>query len=172
MCSSGCRSLLRHHASSSSSAAINTPFRVAFNKIDVDHDGRISHDDLQSFYHRFCHDMDDHTKNRDIIETMMKEADTDHNGFVEYEEFEHVLERAADGGKSAWGCGVMKEVFRIMDMHDHDDKLSHKDLKSFMEWAGLAVSDQDIDDMIALGGGDQNDGVSFGGFIRILGLEP
>ncbi|XP_028753571.1 calcium-binding protein CP1-like [Neltuma alba] len=154
-----------HHASSSSSAAINEPFRPAFDVLDVDHDG-ISRNDLQSFYHRFCHeDVDD-----DTIGSMMTAADTNKDGFVQYEEFERMLEIAGCGG---CGGGVMKEVFRVMNKHDGDGKLSHKDLKSFMEWAGIAVTDQDIDDMIALGGGgDRSDGVSFDGFMQILNLEP
>ncbi|XP_054793596.1 calcium-binding protein CP1-like [Prosopis cineraria] len=154
-------------SSSANAAATRSLFRPAFDVLDVDRDGKISHNDLQSSYGGFCH----HETNKgDVIGSMMVAADTNGDGFVEYEEFENVLEMAG-GGKSPWGGGLIEEVFRVMDKHDGDGKLSHGDLKCFMEWAGLTVTDQDIDDMIALGGGDRNDGVSFDGFIQILGLE-
>ncbi|KAK4257887.1 hypothetical protein QN277_007418 [Acacia crassicarpa] len=166
MCPSG-RNLHSHCDSSSSSAATNPSLRQAFDVLDVNCDGKISHDDLHSFYSRFCY----HGTNKgEIIGLMMMVADTNGDGLVEYEEFECVLEMAAGGGKTGWDGGVMKEVFRLMDMHDGDGKLGHYDLKSFMEWAGIPVTDQDIEDMIALGGGDQNGGVDFDGFIGILGL--
>ncbi|XP_028753528.1 calcium-binding protein CP1-like [Neltuma alba] len=153
-------------ASSSSSAATNSPLRPAFDVLDVDCDGKISYDDLHSSYNRFCHH---DTQKGEVIGWMMTVADTNGDGFVEYEEFERVLEMGG-GGKAAWDSGLMmKEVFRVMDKHDGDGKLGHKDLKSFMEWAGIAVTDQDIDDMIALGRGDLNDGVSLDGFIGLLG---
>jgi calmodulin len=54
---------------------------------------------------------------------------------------------------------------------DGDGKLSHEDLKSYMNWAGFAATDEEINAMIKFGGGDQNGGVSFDGLIRILSLD-
>ena len=62
----------------------------------------------------------------------------------------------------------MKDVFKVMDK-DGDGRLSYGDLKSYMDSAGLAVTDDEIKSMIRLAGGDLNDGVSFDGLLKIFG---
>ncbi|KAI4334991.1 hypothetical protein L6164_013681 [Bauhinia variegata] len=161
MCPSG-RSLRPHHVST----AENLSFRPAFDVLDVDRDGKISRDDLYTFYSGFGRDI---TGGKDdVIGTMMTMADTNKNGFVEYDEFERVL--LGNTQKRPLGSTVMEDVFRVMDK-DGDGKLSHNDLKSYMSWAGFAATDEDINAMIKLGGGDQNGGVSFDGLLRILAVD-
>ncbi|KAF7837702.1 calcium-binding protein CP1-like [Senna tora] len=161
MCPSG-RSLSRP----SSAAALDSSFKPAFDVLDADRDGKISRDDLRMFYARKAAasslDVDD-----DVIRTMMTVADTNADGFVEYDEFERVVLGAKNGSTSSSPTSFMEDVFRVMDK-DGDGKLSHRDLKSFMEMAGLAATDEDIDAMIKLGGGDKNGGVTFEGLHRIL----
>ncbi|KAH0908553.1 hypothetical protein HID58_031874 [Brassica napus] len=88
------------------------------------------------------------------------------DGFVEFDEFEKVLEAAPRGCRS--GDGLMRDVFKVMDK-DGDGRLSYGDLKSYMESAGLAANDDEIKAMIRLGGGDTNGGVSFDGLLKIFG---
>ncbi|KAI4344772.1 hypothetical protein L6164_011962 [Bauhinia variegata] len=160
MCPSG--QSLRHHNVSS---AASSSFRKAFDVLDVDHDGKISSNDLCTFYSGFGRDI---AGNEDVIGTMMTVADTNKDGFVEYDEFERVL--LGNSQKRPLGSTVMEDVFRMMDK-DGDGKLSHNDLKSYMAWAGFDATDEDINAMIKLGGADQNGGVSFDGLLQILAVD-
>lgn len=155
MCPSGRNA--RSHASSD--------FRPAFDILDADSDGKISREDLRAFYAGGVNGKG----GDDVIGAMISVADTNKDGFVEYEEFERVV--AGNEEKRPLGCGgAMEEVFKVID-RDGDGKLSHQDLKSYMAWAGFAATDEDINGMIKFGGGDQNGGVSFDGLLRILALD-
>ncbi|KAK4586470.1 hypothetical protein RGQ29_023562 [Quercus rubra] len=143
---------------------VGSDLRPAFNVLDVDHDGKISRDDLRKFYSGFSSGGAD----EEAIKTMMSVADLNEDGFVEYYEFERVL--GSQKRSSSRNGGVMEDVFRIMDK-DGDGKLSHEDLKSYMEWAGFSANDEDIRAMIRLGGGDEKDGVSYDGLLKILAID-
>ncbi|KAJ6432087.1 hypothetical protein OIU84_019362 [Salix udensis] len=73
----------------------------------------------------------------DVIGSMMSVADFNKDGFVEYAEFERVLDGFSENKKSSSSTrstfGVMEDVFRVMDK-DGDGKLSADDLKSYMQW--------------------------------------
>ncbi|KAK7264723.1 hypothetical protein RJT34_32333 [Clitoria ternatea] len=157
MCPSG-RTLLPH----ASSAA---DFRPAFDVLDADHDGKISRDDLRTFYATRHSGL---AGGDDLIGAMITVADTNKDGFVEYDEFERVVSATVE--TRPLGCGAMEDVFRAMDK-DGDGKLSHRDLKSYMASAGFPATDDDIAVMIRFGGGDRNGGVTFEGLLRILALD-
>ena len=97
---------------------------------------------------------------------MMSAADSDNDGFVQYDEFERVLA----GGRWPRSSGVMEDVFKVMDK-DGDGKLNHEDLKSYMSSVGFAANDEDIKAMIKLGGGDENQGVTYAGLLKILAVD-
>ncbi|CAN1219178.1 Calcium-binding protein CP1 [Linum perenne] len=141
--------------------------KSAFDVLDADRDGKISSDDLRSFYAGFT---DGSATEEDMIGTMMSVADSNHDGFVQYDEFERVLGgngRGNDVNSSSSSSSSLVAVFKAMDK-DGDGKLSHGDLKAYMDWAGFDSSDDDIRAMIKLGG-DDSDGVSYEGLLRILG---
>ncbi|CAH2044617.1 unnamed protein product [Thlaspi arvense] len=149
----------------SSITAANPDFRPAFEVIDADRDGKISSDDLRAFYAVIPRSSGGDQDEEMMIGTMISVADENKDGFVEFDEFEKVLETAPPCGS---GNGLMKDVFKVMDK-DGDGRLSYGDLKSYMESAGLDANDDEIKAMIRLGGGDSNGGVSFDGLLRIFG---
>lgn len=128
--------------------------RSAFEVLDADHDGKISREDLKTSYA----DADDA-----VIVTMMTVADSNKDGYVEYDEFERVL-RSDNSGSG----GVMEDVFKSMD-RDGDGKVGYGDLTSYLTSAGFEVNDDEIKAMLGLGGVDgEADGVTFDEFLRIL----
>ncbi|XP_042047688.1 calcium-binding protein CP1-like [Salvia splendens] len=134
--------------------------RSAFDVLDADADGRISHADLRAFYGGISGSDDD------VIGSMISAADSNRDGFVEYEEFRRVL----GGGKRRGGVNAaMEEAFRVMDK-DGDGKVGMEDLKVYLEWAGLEARDEDVLAMIRLGGGDESGGVTFEGLLKILAV--
>lgn len=149
---------------STPSSTLGSDFRPAFDVLDKDRDGKISHDDLRAFYSGFSSSGAD----ENVIGSMIKVADSNKDGFVEYDEFERVL--GCQKSISVGGGGLMEEVFKVMDK-DGDGKLSHADLKSYMNSAGLPSTDEDIKAMILMGGGDENDGVSYQGLLKILAVD-
>ncbi|XP_022723051.1 calmodulin-like [Durio zibethinus] len=161
MCPSG------RNVSGPAKTSSGSDFRSAFEVLDVDRDGKISREDLRRFYAGFYNgntDFDDD----EMIGTMISLADSNRDGFVEYDEFERVL--GGSSKRKASGYGVMEDVFKVMDK-DGDGRLSYDDLKSYMNWAGFPASDEDIKAMIRLGGGDEMEGVSFDGLLKILAVD-
>ncbi|XP_022866271.1 calmodulin-like isoform X1 [Olea europaea var. sylvestris] len=135
--------------------------RSAFDVLDADSDGKISHDDLRAFYGGFSGPGD---SNEDDIKSMISMADFNKDGYVEYEEFEKVL-NGKNGRNGRWV--VMEDAFRVMDK-DGDGKVGREDLKSYLKWAGFEAHDEDVEAMIRLAGGDENDGVTFQGLLKVL----
>ncbi|XP_022866273.1 calmodulin-like [Olea europaea var. sylvestris] len=135
--------------------------RSAFDVLDADSDGKISHDDLRAFYGGFSGPGD---SNEDDIKSMISMADFNKDGYVEYDEFEKVL-NGKNGRNGRWG--VMEDAFRVMDK-DGDGKVGREDLKSYLKWAGFEARDEDVEAMIRLAGGDENDGVTFQGLLKVL----
>ncbi|KAK8989409.1 hypothetical protein V6N11_063835 [Hibiscus sabdariffa] len=146
-------------------------FRSAFEILDVNRDGKINKEDLRRFYAGFSNGFND---DDEMIGTMISLADLDRDGFMEYEEFVCVLR--GHKKKVPSGYGVMEDVFRVMDK-DGDERLSHQDLKSYMnwvkqtDWVGFSVSDEDIKAMIRLGSGDGGNCVTFDRLLKILAVD-
>ncbi|XP_055815231.1 calcium-binding protein CP1 [Solanum dulcamara] len=143
--------------------------RSAFDVLDVDRDGKISRDDLRTSYGGFV--------GEDMIGTMMTVADFNKDGYVEFEEFEKVLDSSRNrngeekrkNGTLGGGVNVMEDVFKVIDK-DGDGKVGVEDLKSYLNLAGLQVDDDDVKAMIKLGHGDEKGGVTYEGFLQILSL--
>ena len=139
--------------------------RPAFDVLDADRDGRISRDDLKSFYANAA------TKERfddDDIAAMIAAADADLDGFVQYHEFEGLLGRAAAGGGGR-RSSAMEDAFRLMD-RDGDGKVGFEDLKAYLGWAGMPVPDDEIRAMISMAG-DGDGGVGLQALARVLAVD-
>ncbi|XP_042513215.1 calcium-binding protein CP1-like [Macadamia integrifolia] len=158
MCPSG-------RTSSWESHWVSLDFRPAFDLLDVDRDGKISLEDLRKFYSSFFSGV---TSDEDIG-SMISVADSNKDGFVEYEEFERVLvpSQSQLGGGDNY---VMEDMFRIMDS-DGDGKVGFDDIRTYLKSAGFQAGDEDVRAMIKLGGGDDRNGISFDGLRKILNLD-
>ncbi|XP_074281511.1 calcium-binding protein CP1-like [Silene latifolia] len=143
-------------------------FRQAFAVMDADHDGKISSDDLRVFYAAVGDGGQGHAED-DMIKAMINVADSNKDGFVQYDEFEGVLS-TVEKGESGGDGGVMEELFKVMDS-DCDGRLGVDDLRSYLKLSGIYVDDDEIKGMILLGGGSVFDGVDFNGFLTILNLH-
>eukprot|EP00262_Sarcandra_glabra_P001440 TRINITY_DN1153_c0_g1_i4.p1 TRINITY_DN1153_c0_g1~~TRINITY_DN1153_c0_g1_i4.p1 ORF type:complete len:159 (-),score=22.10 TRINITY_DN1153_c0_g1_i4:255-731(-) len=155
MCPSG-----RHPRSE---IAAISDFRPAFDVLDANRDGKISLDDLRTFYTGLSGAIADEEE----IDTMISVADSNKDGFVEFEEFETVLgSRKSSSSENE----AMREAFKVMD-RDGDGKVGFDDLKSYMNWAGFSATDEDIKAMIKMGGGHEKDGVCFEGLLKILSVD-
>ena len=148
--------------------AVRSEFRPAFDVLDADRDGKISREDLRSFYAGFPGGV---SGDEEAIGSMMSVADSNKDGFVEYDEFERVLGcRRSPRNKGHGVAGVMEDVFKVMD-RDGDGKVGLEDLKSYTNWAGFSATEEDIKAMIKLGGGDEDSGVSYDGLLKILAVD-
>ncbi|CAN6467982.1 unnamed protein product [Victoria cruziana] len=140
-----------------------TSLREAFDVLDADGDDRIGADDIRVLFERvFCEPVDDKE-----IRSMISVADADGSGFVEIDEFERVIGRPP---AEAAERKVLEDVFRAMD-GDGDGIIGFSDLKHYMRWAGMPVSDSEVRTMMRMGGGDEVQGVSFDAMVKILTVE-
>jgi len=92
---------------------------------------------------------------------MISTADSDHNGFVDYNEFERVLTQRKRGNSA------LMEVFQLMD-RDGDGKVGFEDLKGHLQMVGLDVGDEEVRAMIDMAGGELDGGVSFDELVKLL----
>ncbi|GJN31277.1 hypothetical protein PR202_gb19659 [Eleusine coracana subsp. coracana] len=142
--------------------------RPAFDVLDADHDGRISRDDLKSFY-AAAGAAGERFDDTDLA-AMIAAADADRDGFVQYDEFERLLGRATAAAASGAGS-AMEDAFRLMD-RDGDGKVGFEDLKAYLGWAGMPASDEEVRAMIRVaGGGDEDGGVGIEALARVLAVD-
>lgn len=154
-----------------SAAAVSGDLRPAFDVLDADRDGRISREDLKSFYAAAGGPAAGERFDDDDLAAMIAAADADLDGFVQYDEFERLLAgRAAAGG--AGRRSAMEDAFRLMD-RDGDGKVGFEDLKAYLGWAGMPAADEEVRAMIRVaGGGDGGDeGVGLEALARVLAVD-
>ncbi|KAK8585890.1 hypothetical protein V6N13_050860 [Hibiscus sabdariffa] len=154
----------------SEKAGSASAFRSAFEVLDRDGDGKISREDLKRFFEAALYFPNGTSDDDDeMIEAMISLADSNNDGFVEYDEFERVSGLSESKQAALSSCfEVLGDAFKVMDK-DGDGRLSYEDLKKHMKWAGLSAEDEDIKAMI--GFGDENEGVSFDALLKILVVD-
>ncbi|KAL6503377.1 hypothetical protein OROGR_025300 [Orobanche gracilis] len=96
--------------------------RSAFEVLDVDGDGKISYDDLRASYDGFSGpDVSD----EDVIGSMISMADSNKNGYVEYEEFARVLNRRK-GKTGRASDSMMRDAFLVIKACSNSARLLTK----------------------------------------------
>jgi calmodulin len=132
--------------------------RPAFDVLDSDRDGRISLTDLKKFYSDLASSA---PISDEEIEAMISAADSDMNGFVDFNEFERVLTRRKRENSA------LMEIFHLMD-RDGDGKVGFEDLKAHLQMVGLEAGDEEVKAMIDMAGGGLDGGVSLDGLVKLL----
>ncbi|GAB2221019.1 hypothetical protein Drorol1_Dr00012181 [Drosera rotundifolia] len=144
----------------------------AFNVLDADRDNKISKDNLRrtSSSSSSLSTSDDNDR---LIDTMISHADSDNDGYVQFHEFQQVLNKGQRKSQNNVGgliSGVMEEAFKVMD-RDGDGRLGVDDLREFLGMGGVVVSDKEAREMMRLGEAKgEEEGVDIETLVRILGI--
>ncbi|CAG9312657.1 unnamed protein product [Blepharisma stoltei] len=112
--------------------------KQVFKKLDLNGDGRLSKEEL---YKEYLHSMG-HTEASALAEKLMKEVDTDSNGFIDYSEF---LKATLDI-KKIFSAEILKAAFKMFD-YDGSGKISAEELKRTLE-GGKLIDDCVWDEII------------------------
>ncbi|GLJ31619.1 hypothetical protein SUGI_0634730 [Cryptomeria japonica] len=173
-------------SSSSSSSSQNRLFlhpssishlRQAFTILDRDKDGKIASSDLHEFFNNLPIN---HVSEEDV-ESMMRAADLDHKGYVQFQEFERIItsfmeEEAKNSRKGDRGGFVkfpekspLEEIFEVID-RDGDGIISLGDLREFM---GVVMQEADLNptqliEMMKAAGGSHNSGITKQDFVAMM----
>ncbi|XP_062598590.1 neo-calmodulin-like isoform X5 [Saccostrea cucullata] len=130
----------------------NHDMKQAFELFDKNHDGKISSDELGRVLRTLGHNY-----SQEEVEDMIKNADTNENGFVEFDEFVVMMRRwthnsvveGADGVSTSSSSSKSEkqlEAFRVFDM-DGNGYIDKHELRYTMRRLGENLSDEDIKEM-------------------------
>ncbi|XP_029811458.1 calmodulin-like protein 5 [Suricata suricatta] len=134
-------------------------FRVAFDYVDKDKDGKINMEELGAAMEAMGKKM-----SKAELEQLMALVDTDGDGAISFQEF---LAVAAQGMKAGGSEAEIREVFRAFDL-DSDGRISVDELKQAMAKMGKSLSQEELDAVIQGADLDQDGQVNFEEFRRIL----
>ena len=95
-----------------------------FMVIDVDHDGKISQQELKNEYLKIM----DEVEAEKIVQKVMDEVDSDKNGYIEYSEF---LKANLDN-KKIMSKENLNAAFRMFDK-DEDGKINAEEVKNILQ---------------------------------------
>lgn len=116
--------------------------KQAFDMFDKNHDGKISSEELGCVLRTLGHNSSPRE-----VEEMIKNVDTNENGFVEYDEFITMMKRASkeqDNSEDA----KKREAFNVFDM-DGNGYIDKHELKYVMRRLGENLSDEDLKAMFS-----------------------
>ncbi|KAK3087124.1 hypothetical protein FSP39_002024 [Pinctada imbricata] len=127
----------------------NQDMKQAFDLFDKNHDGRISSDELGMVLRTLGHNY-----TQAEVEEMIKTADTNENGYVEFDEFITMMRRwtqnlEVEGGASGSTSSEksaeekQREAFRVFDM-DGNGFIDKHELRYTMRRLGENLSEEDI----------------------------
>ncbi|KAA0186433.1 Calmodulin variant [Fasciolopsis buskii] len=138
--------------------------REAFILFDVNRDGRITASEL----HAVLRFLGIQTTQAEVCQ-MIKDADCDGNGTVEFDEFLRMMRRYAQSQRSKSPDAELREAFNVFD-HNQDSVIDFAEIKRTMHFLGEAVTDEEVQEMIREADRDHDGLVDFEEFKHMMNL--
>ncbi|GAA48814.1 calmodulin-like protein 5 [Clonorchis sinensis] len=138
--------------------------REAFALFDVNRDGRITASELESVLNFLGM-----RTTRAEVSQMIKDADCDGNGSVDFEEFLRMMRRYSQRERSKSPDAELREAFNVFD-HNQDSVIDFEEIKRTMHFLGEAVTDAEVHEMIREADRDNDGKVDFEEFKYLMRL--
>lgn len=138
--------------------------REAFILFDVNRDGRITASELQLVLNF----LGIPTSPSEVVQ-MIKDADCDGNGTVEFDEFLRMMRRYAQSQRPKSPDEELREAFNVFD-HNQDSVIDFGEIKRTMHFLGEAVTDDEVREMIREADRDRDGLVDFEEFKHMMKL--
>lgn len=117
--------------------------RDTFNLLDRDHDGKLSKKELETLL-RYTGSL----KSDAEMEEILSPVDTDHNGSIDFEEFEKfIIEKDILKSLPDELCYEMQDAFNMFDK-DGDGFIDREELKKVLTQVGDKMPEEDADEFI------------------------
>lgn len=138
--------------------------RSAFTLFDVNRDGRIAASELMSVL-EFLRIQ----TSREEVDQMIRDADADGNGTVDFDEFLQMMQRYSENQLSKSPKSELREAFNVFD-HNRDGFVDFEEIKRTMHFLGQAVTDDEVRGMIKAADRDHDGLVNFEEFQTMMDL--
>ncbi|XP_035828093.1 neo-calmodulin [Aplysia californica] len=143
--------------------------KQAFDMFDKNNDGKISCDELGCVLRTLGHDY-----TQADIEDMIKHADINENGYVEYDEFLLLMRRWSTQGTAEEEEPPLseedktKETFKVFDM-DGNGYIDRHELRYIMKRLGENLGEEDVKEMFKLADLNGDGLIDYEEFSKLLG---
>ncbi|XP_021339383.1 calmodulin-like isoform X2 [Mizuhopecten yessoensis] len=125
--------------------------RLSFNHFDKDGSGTITVDEIGKLFQALGQN-----PTNEQIEHMIKEADTDNSGSINFVEFEKYVNRQKECNQTKKQQeDDLKSAFAIMDRNGNGF-ISKKELRKVVKCCGERLSDEEIEEMMSIADTDED----------------
>jgi len=134
-------------------------FKEAFSLFDKDGDGTIDADELGTVLRSLGHQ-----PTEEEVEDMIREADTDGNGTIDFQEFIEMMptQERDDNAEEE-----MLEAFRVFDT-DGNGSITADELRQIFNNLGEKLTDEEISDMIQEADKDGDGEINYQEFVNMM----
>lgn len=143
--------------------------KQAFDMFDKNNDGKISDEELGLVLRTLGHDY-----TQSDVEDMIKHADINENGYVEYDEFLLLMKKWSTQGSPEEEEPVSeedktKETFKVFDM-DGNGFIDQNELRHIMKRLGENLGDEDVQEMFKLADLNGDGLIDYQEFSKLLSI--
>ncbi|KAG2622011.1 calmodulin-like protein 5 [Panicum virgatum] len=144
-------------------------FREAFAFFDKDGDGCITLEELATV----MGSLQGQRPGAEELRAMIRDADADGNGTIDFAEFLGLMARKTTGAGAAGGDGAdeeLREAFKVFDK-DQNGYISATELRHVMINLGEKLTDEEVEQMIREADLDGDGQVDYDEFVRMMMLS-